>query len=77
MASEVKTEPAPERFEDILAADKPDVWESHRPAQGGEAGAMLSEIIEKAAKLKLRRAGAKKGGKQEAKIVSRLDHPNL
>jgi bifunctional non-homologous end joining protein LigD len=39
-------------FEDILAADKPDIWESHRPAEGGEAGAMLKEIIEKAAKIK-------------------------
>ena len=36
-------------FEDILAADKPDVWESHRPAKGGEAGAMLAKIIERAA----------------------------
>jgi bifunctional non-homologous end joining protein LigD len=40
-------------FEDILAADKPDVWESHRPAKGGEAGAMLAKIIEKAAALKV------------------------
>ena len=39
-------------FEDILAADKPDVWVSHRPAQGGEAGAMLAKIIERAAALK-------------------------
>jgi bifunctional non-homologous end joining protein LigD len=40
-------------FEDILAADKPDVWESHRPAEGGEAGAMLKQIIEKAAKIRV------------------------
>jgi bifunctional non-homologous end joining protein LigD len=39
-------------FEDILAADRPDVWQSNRPAKGGEAGAMLEKIIEKAAKLK-------------------------
>ena len=39
-------------FEDILAADNPDVWESHRPAEGGEAGAMLKKIIERAAALK-------------------------
>jgi bifunctional non-homologous end joining protein LigD len=39
-------------FEDILAADKPDVWESHRPAEGGAAGAMLATIIERAAALK-------------------------
>jgi hypothetical protein len=29
-----------------------DVWESHRPAEGGAAGKMLREIIAKAAKLK-------------------------
>ena len=39
-------------FEDILASDNPDVWESHRPAEGGEAGAMLKKIIERAAALK-------------------------
>ena len=38
-------------FEDILAADKPDVWKSNRPAKGGEAGAMLATIIERAAAL--------------------------
>src|SRR5687768_1411306 len=41
-------------FADILAADKPDVWVSHRPAKGGEAGEMLAKIIEKAAALKAR-----------------------
>jgi bifunctional non-homologous end joining protein LigD len=39
-------------FEDILAADRPDVWKSHRPAKGGEAGAMLAKIIDRAAALK-------------------------
>lgn len=39
-------------FEDILAADRPDVWTSNRPAKGGEAGAMLATIIERAAQLK-------------------------
>ena len=43
-------------FEDILAADKPDVWKSNRPAKGGEAGDMLEAIIEKAAALKAGRA---------------------
>ena len=47
-------------FEDILAADHPDVWESHRPAKGGEAGAMLAAIIEKVATLKAGTAGASK-----------------
>src|SRR3954454_23502115 len=45
-------------FEDILAADKPDVWKSHRPAKGGEAGAMLESIIARAAALKAGRTGA-------------------
>jgi len=39
-------------FEDILAKGKPDVWESHRPAEGGAAGKMLKDIIAKAANLK-------------------------
>ena len=52
-------------FEDILAADKPDVWESHRPAEGGAAGAMLAKIIDRAAELKQAR-GEKKGRKKKA-----------
>src|SRR5262249_38800798 len=39
-------------FEDILAEDTPAVWQSHRPAKGGDAGAMLAEIIDRAAALK-------------------------
>jgi bifunctional non-homologous end joining protein LigD len=39
-------------FPDILAADKPDLWQSNRPAKGGAAGEMLSQVIEQAAKLK-------------------------
>ena len=60
-------------FEDILAADRPDVWVSHRPAQGGEAGAMLAKIIERAAALKAGRAApdadpapAPRGGRKAA-----------
>jgi bifunctional non-homologous end joining protein LigD len=45
-------------FEDILAADRPDVWESNRPAKGGEAGEMLAQIIERAARLKAGKTGA-------------------
>jgi bifunctional non-homologous end joining protein LigD len=44
-------------FEDILAADRPDVWRSNRPAKGGTTGAMLERIIQKAAALKARREG--------------------
>jgi bifunctional non-homologous end joining protein LigD len=39
-------------FEDILAEDTPAVWHTNRPAKGGDAGAMLATIIERAAKLK-------------------------
>jgi len=37
-------------FADILAQEKPDVWESHLPAKGGAAGAMIREVIAEAAK---------------------------
>ena len=44
-------------FEDILAQDRPDVWTSNRqaPAKGGDAGAMLAKIIERAAAIKAER----------------------
>jgi bifunctional non-homologous end joining protein LigD len=43
-------------FEDILAADNPAVWHTNRPAKGGDTGAMFSQIIERAARLKAARA---------------------
>jgi bifunctional non-homologous end joining protein LigD len=39
-------------FEDILAEDNPAIWHTNRPAKGGDTGAMFTEIIERAAKLK-------------------------
>ena len=45
-------------FEDILGEDTPAIWHSNRPAKGGDAGAMLATIIERAAKLKAGRASA-------------------
>jgi bifunctional non-homologous end joining protein LigD len=54
-------------FEDILAADRPDVWQSNRPAKGGEAGAMLAEIIERAARLKAGKTVAPASDKVEGK----------
>jgi len=42
-------------FADILAEENPNVWESHRPAEGGAAGKMLSDIIQKAAAIKAKR----------------------
>ena len=45
-----------EDFPEILARDEPDIWKSGRPAAGGATGAMLREIIEKAAALKAERS---------------------
>src|SRR5581483_4853025 len=46
-------------FEDILGADAPDVWLTNRPTKGGDAGAMLAKIIEKAVKLKSEKSKVK------------------
>jgi bifunctional non-homologous end joining protein LigD len=46
-------------FADILAEENPAIWQSHRPAQGGDAGAMFTRIIERALAIKAgREAGA-------------------
>ncbi len=58
-------------FEDILAEDKPDVWESHKPAEGGAAGKMLQDIIAKAARLKASRAGDGKAPSRAKKSPSK------
>ncbi len=42
-------------FEDILASDNPAIWQTNRPAKGGDSGAMLATIIERAARLKAER----------------------
>jgi bifunctional non-homologous end joining protein LigD len=52
-------------LEDILAADKPDIWETHRPVEGGETGKMLREIIQRAAEIKAGRANKKKVAKKK------------
>jgi hypothetical protein len=46
-------------FENILSEETPAVWRSNRPAKGGEAGAMLATIIDRAAKLKAKRLTTK------------------
>jgi bifunctional non-homologous end joining protein LigD len=51
-------------FADILAQDNPDIWQSHRPAEGGEAGAMFAKIIARALEMRrgsdtVREAGTK------------------
>ena len=52
---------------EILADDNPDVWRSHREAPGGAAGAMLREIIEKAAALKNTKKDAKKRAAEDVR----------
>jgi bifunctional non-homologous end joining protein LigD len=39
-------------FADILAQDNPSIWISHRPAEGGETGAMFQNIIDRALALR-------------------------
>ena len=39
-------------FADILAQDNPEIWQSHRPAQGGETGAMFAKIVQRALELR-------------------------
>jgi bifunctional non-homologous end joining protein LigD len=46
-------------FHEILAEENPGIWRSGRPG-GGESGAMLRQIIERAAALKHERAAAPK-----------------
>jgi bifunctional non-homologous end joining protein LigD len=57
-------------FEDILAADNPDVWVSNRPAETGETGAMLRTIIERAAALKASRTPTPRGSKKRVRPPS-------
>lgn len=58
-------------FEDILAGDKPDIWESNRPARGGEAGEMLAAIIDKVAKLKAGATAAASPARAKKKPAAR------
>ena len=39
-------------FADILAGGDPEIWISHRPAQGGETGAMFEKIVARALEMK-------------------------
>jgi DNA ligase D-like protein (predicted 3'-phosphoesterase) len=61
-------------FEDILAEKTPAIWRSNRPAKGGEAGAMLAQIIERAAKLK-KTGDEEKPRKHEARKETRPHRP--
>jgi bifunctional non-homologous end joining protein LigD len=48
-------------FAEILSQDDPAVWQSHRPAQGGEAGALFQKIIQRALDLRDLRTGSAEG----------------
>ena len=39
-------------FADILAADRPEIWVSHRPAQTGDAGKMFEKIVARALEMR-------------------------
>ena len=41
-------------FEDILAADSPEIWRTQRPAKSGATGAKLAEVIKQAATIRVR-----------------------
>jgi bifunctional non-homologous end joining protein LigD len=43
-------------FAEILAEDNPAIWQTNRPATGGDAGKMLRDVIERAAAIKDGRA---------------------
>jgi bifunctional non-homologous end joining protein LigD len=60
-------------FEDILAADQPDVWISHKPApaKGGEAGQMLAKIIERATALKAGKAPPARARTRKTAVTKR------
>ena len=56
-------------FADILSQENPEIWQSHRPAQSGEAGLLFQKIIERALAMREARsagAGRARGSKQPA-----------
>src|SRR6266850_2219679 len=56
-------------FEDILGEDTPAIWHTNRPAKGGDAGAMLATIIERAAKLRAGQIEAKPARTKDTKVA--------
>jgi bifunctional non-homologous end joining protein LigD len=62
-------------FADILASGNPDLWQSHRPAQGGETGAMFEKIIARALEMRgasaAPAAGARKASGVKKKTASK------
>src|SRR5262245_21517079 len=58
-------------FHEILAEDNPAVWRTNRPVEGGETGALLREIIAKAAQLKSERGLGKPEARSQKPEVKR------
>jgi bifunctional non-homologous end joining protein LigD len=58
-------------FADILAGGNPDIWQSHRPAEGGEAGAMFERIIARALEMRDARAVPSPGKARKAASTSK------
>ncbi|HJU43724.1 MAG TPA: DNA polymerase ligase N-terminal domain-containing protein [Vicinamibacterales bacterium] len=53
-------------FAEILSGQTPEIWKSHAPARGGDAGAMYKKIIERAMAMKAPRAKAAKKSRKKA-----------
>ncbi|MGE3403394.1 MAG: DNA polymerase ligase N-terminal domain-containing protein [Vicinamibacterales bacterium] len=61
-------------FADILASGNPDIWQSHRPARGGETGQMFRTIVARAVEMKAARTpktAAKKKTATKRKTATR------
>jgi bifunctional non-homologous end joining protein LigD len=58
-------------FADILAQDDPDIWISHRPAEGGETGAMFRKIVERALALRQGRASREAPAKKRTAAAAK------
>lgn len=56
---------------DILAADNPEIWTSHRPAEGGDTGRMFESIVRRALEIKAGNAPAVKAAATKARTRKR------
>jgi hypothetical protein len=62
-------------FADILATENPEIWHSHRPAQGGEAGAMFERIIARALEMRDERVKPGSAGEADGTAAKRSTQP--
>ena len=62
-------------FAEILAQENPDIWQSNRPAKGGDAGAMFDRIIERAIEMKTGKKPAAPPAATRAKTTKVLKPP--